>query len=188
MQTVRLTVTLAMSLSCSWLSFYAPPIKADDGSCCHHCGCQSSCKKVCRLVCETKKVKEPCYSCECEDFCLPGPSKCCGHRVVCEPCGKTHKEKIWQPSCGCVKTRKKLVKTEIEKEVCVYKCEVVYLCNRCCQDCDSCQEAAAAQPAEQPAAQSDSQPDSTLVPDPQVAMEPQPEAPQPGFFSRLIGR
>lgn len=177
------SIGLMLCLSASLLpSYWASPAKADEGSCCQGCGCQSCCKKVCRLVCETKKIKEPYYCCECEDFCLPGPSKCCGYREVCEPCGKTHLEKIWQPSCGHVKTRYHLVKKEVEKEVCVYKCEVVYLCNRCCQHCKTCQGGAAMQP---------SQTDSALTPDLQVAQEPEPAADvetRQSFVSRLIGR
>ena len=43
--------------------------------CCAHCGCANSCQKVCRLVCEEKKVDVLCWGCKCENFCVPGPSK-----------------------------------------------------------------------------------------------------------------
>jgi hypothetical protein len=42
------------------------------GDCCVHCGCQTSCCKVCRLVPVVKRVTEPVYDCECYEFCLPG--------------------------------------------------------------------------------------------------------------------
>ena len=56
--------------------------------CCAHCGCACSCQKVCRLVCEEKKVDVICWGCKCEDFCVPGHSKPgCQHcEEVCDDC------------------------------------------------------------------------------------------------------
>src|SRR5688500_7438152 len=57
---------------------------------CDHCGHAGACQKVCRLVCETKKVEVTCWGCKCEDFCVPGPSKPgCKHcETVCEFCNE----------------------------------------------------------------------------------------------------
>lgn len=86
--------------------------------CCCHCGCHSNLQKVCRLVCDTRKVTETHYGVKCEDICLPGTSHKCG----CE----------WIPSCGKVKTVKKLTKYETTKEVPTYKCVVETVCRNCC--------------------------------------------------------
>lgn len=94
-------------------------VRATGGQeCCHHCGCNCHVRKVCKVVCDTKKVPEVSYEVKCEDICLPGKSHKCG----CE----------WIPSCGRVKTVKKLVKVETTKTVPVYKCVVEYYCNECC--------------------------------------------------------
>lgn len=85
---------------------------------CDKCGCQAPVEKVCRVICETKEVKETKYSAECEDFCVPSPSVKCG-------CS-------WMPGCGELFTRKKLVKTEVTKKVPSYKWEVVTVCKSCC--------------------------------------------------------
>ncbi len=103
--------------------------------CCNHCGCQCQCCKVCKLVPEVKKVPKVTYCCECEDFCVPGPSCIVGYQCQADDdcdCGRhKHPEPIWKPSCGCVRTRKKLVKIETMKEVKGYKCVVVNLCPHC---------------------------------------------------------
>ncbi len=49
-------------------------------------------------MCEMKEVKETKYKCECEDFCVPGHSQLHGCKEI--------------PTCGEVRTRKKLVKYE----------------------------------------------------------------------------
>lgn len=92
---------------------------------CEQCG-NCCMKPVCRVVCEMKKVPDIQYKCVCEDFCLPGPSQKCGCKSI--------------PTCGCPRTRVKLVKIEGVKEVPTYKCVVEYICCKCCQ-----------QPAEEPA-------------------------------------
>ena len=117
--------------------------KATAGDCCAHCGCQSNCCKVCRLVCDTKKVPKITYDCECEDFCIPGRSSICGYTCECDcecDCGKhCHKKPNWIPSCGKVHTRHVLVKKEEIKEVKTYKCVVENLCPTCVAKCQ-CQK------------------------------------------------
>jgi hypothetical protein len=107
---------------------------ADAG--CNSCGCNSGCK-VCRLVPEVTKVTTYEYRIECEDFCLHGRSQCCGsHLVPGECCGDCPRcEKIWKPTCGCVKTKGKLVKIPVVKEKCGWKCVVVSGCRGCGNCC-----------------------------------------------------
>lgn len=97
---------------------------------CHHCGCCQNCKKICRLKCEKKKDTKTEYVCECEDFCVPGPSKKCGVKVE-RDCDGHHRTILWQPTCARVRTRKKLVKKEVTKEVPDYKWEVEEYCCVC---------------------------------------------------------
>ena len=120
-------------------------VPASAGDCCHRCGCEQQVRKVCRLVCDTKEVKETCYSLECEDYCLPGPPQCCCHKSSCGECSKCVK-----PTCGKVRTKAKLVKREITRKVPITKCVVEVLCTGCCQhkQADVVQnEAAPAMPA-----------------------------------------
>ena len=88
------------------------------GECCSHCGCHSHLKKVCRLVCDTKKVTDVDYAVKCEDICLHGRSKKCGCECI--------------PTCHKIKTVKKLLKIETTREVPVYKCVVEAICGNCC--------------------------------------------------------
>lgn len=106
--------------------------------CCDHCGCQCNCRKICRVVCEKKIIKKPCYECKCEDFCVPGPSCKVCTKCECDCCGCTRRN-IWKPGCAEVRSRVKLYKTEIEKEVCEYKWVVEYLCPTCCTHCQPAQ-------------------------------------------------
>ena len=57
---------------------------------CAECGAEAPCKKMCRLVCEEKKVEVVCWGCKCEDFCVPGPGcPTCQHcNCVCQSCGE----------------------------------------------------------------------------------------------------
>jgi hypothetical protein len=104
--------------------------------CCDHCGCQSDCYKVCRPVCEIKKVPKVTYDCECEDFCVPGKS--C-HSVVCDECGnKCH---VYTPTCGKVRTRMKLVKNETMVEKVTYKWVVETVCCGCRERCAAAEKA-----------------------------------------------
>jgi hypothetical protein len=95
---------------------------------CDHCGCQASCQKVCRLVCETKKVPKVSYDCECQDFCVPGPSI---RSTVCDECG--HKRHVYTPQCGKPRTRTKMIKHETIEEKVVYKWVVENMCCQCAQ-------------------------------------------------------
>jgi hypothetical protein len=126
----RIMVCVAM-LTLGWVT---PRMAVAE--CCNHCGCQCQCCKVCRLVPDVKKVPKVRYECECEDFCVPGPSCIVGYQCPSDDdcdCGRRkHPEPIWKPSCGCVRTRHKLVKIETMKEVKTYKCVVVNLCPHCC--------------------------------------------------------
>jgi hypothetical protein len=126
----RIMVCVAM-LTLGWI---APSMALAE--CCNHCGCQCHCCKVCRLVPEVKQVPKVRYECECEDFCVPGPSCIVGYECPkdddCDYRFFKRAEPIWKPSCGCVRTRRKLVKIETMKEVKAYKCVVVNLCPHCC--------------------------------------------------------
>jgi len=130
------------------LALVAAPLLATAGHAhrsCHQCGCQRVCK-VCKLVPDVKKVPKIVYDVECEDFCVPGPSKKCGVRCVpdCDALHGCRKEIVWQPCCGKVYTRKKLVKKTIIEEKPGFKCVVVVLCKGCGNGCE-CGEADEAQ-------------------------------------------
>jgi len=99
------------------------------GECCDPCaacGCNDNCCKVCRVICEVKKVPKPEYDCECEDYCIPGKSIC---TIECDECG--NRKKVYTPTCGTVRTRTKLVKKEKMVDKVFYKWEVVNLCAPC---------------------------------------------------------
>lgn len=111
------------------------PLHAAKPSCCTGCGCQPCTRKVCRLVCETKKVSTPVYSVVCEDFCLPGPSVKCKVPCCCPEgchagCHNGYKI-VYKPTCGKVRTRANLVVGKKDKEVPSYKCVVEEVCVRC---------------------------------------------------------
>jgi hypothetical protein len=138
----------------------AAPGDCDPG-CCEHCGA----RKVCKVVCEMKKVRKTVWAVECEEFCPLLPRLCrdgdpccdpcqpacrdrkCGKcRDCCDPCAEIEGRKYVPPKCGKLRTVKKLVRKEIECEVPGYKCVVV--CPRCNGDPagwgPSCGEEAAA--------------------------------------------
>ncbi len=151
--------TLTMALAAAACLALALPAEAqqacgpaDPGCCtsagkCCHCGSCAPCKKVCRIVCEMKKVEITCWDVECEDFCpllprlgrdpcspsassdcTPEPS-CCGS---CGPCTSGCPERcIKPPKCGLMRTKKKLVKRTVTREVPVYKCVVECVCCDC---------------------------------------------------------
>ncbi len=111
---------------------------------CSHCGCNRACEKICRLVCEDKKVEVICWGYQCEDFCVPGPScRGCKHcEMVCEECspnadGVHSKPKPfvwfdWIPKRGpTIYTRTKLMKKITSKKVPSYKWVVEDLCENC---------------------------------------------------------
>lgn len=100
---------------------------------CNRCGCQQHCKKVCRLVCGTKKEVKTEYSCECEDFCVPGRSEKCGVKCECNRLGIKCCHANLKPVCAQVRTKRVLVKKEVEKEVPDYKWVVEEVCCGCGQ-------------------------------------------------------
>ena len=114
---------------------------------CPKCGC-CNLKKCCKLVPEVKKVPKTVYDCKCEDFCVPGKSKCLGTKCV-KDCDGCHEEKVWQPNCGCVRTRTVLVKKTEMVEKCGFKCVVETVCTRCGCNCAAgpCVDEAPAKPA-----------------------------------------
>src|SRR3954447_7157104 len=83
-----------------------------------------ACGKVCKLVCETKKITAIGYGNECKSICLPPPSQpgckhcaCCCGEVKCEPgqCCQPAAPKFefcWRNwfacGCGCPRTVKVL--------------------------------------------------------------------------------
>jgi hypothetical protein len=118
--------------------------------CCAHCGGCCECQKVCRLVCEDKKVDVICWGCVCEDFCLPGHGKpgCKQCKTVCVDCSKPQDPKApcvapkkfvwreWCPSCAYLFTKKKLMKKTETVKAPSYKWVVEDLCPKCQGNCD----------------------------------------------------
>lgn len=100
-----------------------------------------ACGKVCKLVCETKKLNAIGYGSECKDICLPNPSRSgCKHCAVCygkcaeDACGNCQScqpkcEFCWRDwfACGCAQPRtvRVLTKYQAEKKICWYHWEVV---------------------------------------------------------------
>jgi hypothetical protein len=114
------------------------------------CWNRPTCGKVCRLVCEKKKLTVVGYGSKCETICVPGPScrgckhcsvECCGEgddctggtssRSCCHACQPVQAkiEFCWRDwfARGCAKPRtiKVLTKYQAEKEICGYHWEVV---------------------------------------------------------------
>lgn len=111
---------------------------------CNRCGCHQNCRKVCRLVCGTKKEKKTEYSCECEDFCVPGPSERCGTKCECNRLGIKCCHPVYKPVCAKVRTKRVLVKKEVTKEVPEYKWVVEEVCCKCGEKIEGTQKTAAA--------------------------------------------
>src|SRR6478672_8798151 len=121
-------------------------------------GQRPACGKVCKLVCETKKLTAIGYGSECKDICLPEPSRAgCKHCAVCygkcanEACGDCPScapkcEFCWRDwfACGCAQPRTihVLTKYQAEKKICWYHWEVVdaACCNCVSQDVSSATE------------------------------------------------
>jgi hypothetical protein len=117
---------------------------------CCRCGATAPCKKVCRLVCEEKKVEVVCWGCKCENFCVPGPgcpsSEHC--RCVCQTCDDGEKPsgvysepkrfiwKNWRPSFAQMYTKTKLMKRIETVKVPTYKWVVEEVCCDCTRDSD----------------------------------------------------
>lgn len=130
---------------------------------CAHCGCERSCQKVCRLICEEKKVNVVCWGCKCEDFCLSGHShRDCKHcEEVCEAdaCSKegvcSHPKPFvwydWIPGCSPgIATKKKLMKKTVVKTIPSYKWVVEDLCPQCVNKCQNCDPPSAGAPVPPP--------------------------------------
>lgn len=138
---IIVTLAFAAFASLAWRSYAI----AGDG-CCSQCGCQCECSKICRLVCEEKKVEVICWGCQCDDFCVPGPS-CPGCQHCDEACiptpGDQQKKNLcagpqrflwteWGPSESAkVYTKKKLMKKVEIRKVPAYKWVVQDLCPNC---------------------------------------------------------
>ncbi|MCS7303879.1 MAG: hypothetical protein NZ602_02060 [Thermoguttaceae bacterium] len=110
---------------------------------CAVCGCPRPCKKVCRVVCETKKVEETVWEVECEEFCPLLPKifgrkgACagadCGPELSdCGVCAAGGGKELCPPQCGKPRCKKTLVKKTVTKEVPVYRCVVEHVCGVCC--------------------------------------------------------
>jgi hypothetical protein len=109
-----------------------------------------TCGKVCKLVCDTKKLTSIGYGAECKSFCIPEPSRAgCKHCAVCygkcngDPCDSCPScapkcEFCWRDwfACGCAQPRTVhvLTKYQAEKKICWYHWEVV---DAACCDCVS---------------------------------------------------
>ena len=127
----------------------SPSLVLGADCCCEHCGGAKGCQKVCRLVCEEKKVDFICWGCKCEDFCVPGHSKPgCRHcEEVCGTCNqscdctsphakpKSFAWTEWIPGCAKIYTKKKLVQKVVTKKVPSYKWVVEDLCSHCEASC-----------------------------------------------------
>lgn len=115
---------------------------------CDGCGQHGDCQKVCRLVCEEKKVEIVCWGQKREEFCLPGHSKrSCKHvEQVCDDCEESSdpdephsppKKFVWYDWIGgcaektCVKH--KLMKKTVTRKVPTFKWVVEALCHDCQQ-------------------------------------------------------
>jgi hypothetical protein len=110
-----------------------------DGSC-------PTCGKVCKLVCETKKLTSTCYGSDSKDICIPDPSRrgckhcaaCYGKDAAACDCNSCPPkcEFCWRDwfACGCAQPRtvRVLTKYQAEKEICWYHWEVV---DASCCDC-----------------------------------------------------
>jgi len=122
----------------------ATPAQADVG-CCAECGCHTPCRKVCRLVCEEKKVDVTCWGCKCEEFCVPNPScpgcrhcktVCADCKAKCDPKAPHTEPKAfvwfnWFPNGARIYTRAKLMKKTETVTVPGYKWVVEDLCQQC---------------------------------------------------------
>lgn len=146
------TVFMAVAVIACMAGLVAPRFAEARECCCTHCQESCACRKVCRLVCEEKKVEVVCWGCKCEDFCIPKRSKKgCQHcEIVCAVCGASDdacdcstphakaKRFIWTDWCpGCAKmfTKKKLMKKIETVKVPSYKWVVEDLCPKCEASC-----------------------------------------------------
>lgn len=139
-------ISLTLGLLAMTAVFEASSVAAGE-ICCALCGGHDPCNKVCRLVCEEKKVDVICWGVKCEDFCIPGPSKpCCKEcDVVCDACEDNKAKpddpvsmpkrfvwRDWIPSMYAkIHTKKKLMQKIETKKIPSYKWVVEDLCPKC---------------------------------------------------------
>ena len=139
---------LAMLLVSCMIGAASPTTK------CARCGAACPCKKVCRLVCDDKKVDVVCWGCKCEPFCVPGPGcVACEHcQCVCTGCNSSEKPsgvcsepkrfiwREWLPSFAQMYTKTKLMKRVEQVKVPTYKWVVEDVCCNClcAGDCECC--------------------------------------------------
>jgi hypothetical protein len=128
--------------------------RGDDDRCVH-CGHEGHCRKVCRLICEEKKVEITCWGKQTEDFCVPQPTKpLCKHKeAVCEDCGADAKGQPvssgpikfawteWLPGGAKKFTRHKLMKKTVTKTIPSYRWVVETVCDDCAVHCTSAKPA-----------------------------------------------
>ena len=105
-----------------------------------NCDCDRGGTKACQVVCEMKEIKKTVWTVECEEFCAPLPGcgiRCSDHSscdTKCDdqPCFAAQKSPPC-PTCGPLRSRKKLVPKEVSSKVPVYRC-VVKDNGHCCDD------------------------------------------------------
>jgi hypothetical protein len=118
---------------------------------CQKCGNASNevdnegvvCEKVCRLVCETRKVEFTCWKSDFEDFCVPMPSEQCAECTIdacnckegADGCGKVFKFGLWQPTCAKVKSARHLYRKTVVREIPSYRWIVEARCHQCLNNC-----------------------------------------------------
>lgn len=153
------SLVVGMALVCT-----GPVGQAAPGDCMWGCCARPACGKVCKLVCEEKKLTVVGYGSECKDICVPGPGqgsckhccvKCCGDGTCCDgacsPCDPccpacqpeaAKLEFCWRDwvTCGCARPRsiRVLTKYQAERKICWYHWEVVDAC--ACDDSESTTE------------------------------------------------
>jgi len=98
---------------------------AQEGDGCGQCGCRQRVRKVCRVVCGLKKVKQVRWGCRDDDVCLPGP---CSKACVDDGCASC---KVFMPTCGKVRSRKRLIRYIEEIEVPIYLDVIEEVCSEC---------------------------------------------------------
>lgn len=143
---MKSSFTLHLLLATSLLLCLASLVYAHEFRCAH-CGRGGECCKVCRLVCEDKKVEINCWGVKCEEFCVPCHGQECERHceIVCEDCdcdpeAPSSKPKKfvwtrWLPTKAEMLTRHKLMKKTITKNVPTYKWVVEDLCAQCSANC-----------------------------------------------------
>jgi hypothetical protein len=144
LESIRLYILLLGFAVGLWTSAHA-----GDG-CCAQCGCAASCRKVCRLVYEDKKVEVVCWGCKCEEFCVAGPSKpgCKRCDCVCTTCDEGADSNVcakpkrfvwfdWLPGCAHVHTRTKLMRKTVTVTVPSHKWIIEDLCADCRASCSA---------------------------------------------------